>query len=335
MKARDEAFERFNADEGRNARGWTVREWGEFCLNEGFKTQKETTRYTYGQWFKTRIYPILGPIQLHELTVEQLQLFVNELERETPAIASRTLVALNAALTLAMKYGHIERHVGRLVKVSKPIHTQEDGDDESPSKRILTSEEQEKLLAAADGTDMFMPILLGLKFGLRFGECTGLKWQDLDFEKETLKVRRQCLRVFGKGKQLTTLKTPNSKRDLPFPPGILSILQEQRAKAHELGWEHVCPNSIGKPMTPQEGTVKFKRIAKLAGINGKEGLPDATHHDLRSTLLSYLANKANDGRGVRPSVLMRIAGHGKIDTTWRYYIRAAEEDIRDAMAFVA
>ena len=69
-------------------------------------------------------------------------------------------------------------------------------------------------------------------------------------------------------------------------------------------------------------------------FNGQKSMPVATHHDCRSTLLCDLAYHADDGRGIRPAVLKSIAGHSKIDTTMRYYVRASQEDVMSAMAHI-
>lgn len=253
---------------------------------------------------------------------------------EGASVALRTRVALNACLTLAVRNGHIDRHIGRLTTLKKSHAPIADHEGDTPGKRILTTKEQQDLLKQAEGTIMYMPILLGLKFGLRLGECLGLHWKDVDFAKQVIRVRGQVQRIYGKGKEITTLKTENSVRQLPIPASVLDDLKQacERSKATECAI--VCPNSIGTLMTPQEAAVKFKRIAKDAKVNREDKKGDATHHDLRATFLSFLANVANDGHGVRPSVLMRLAGHSKIDTTMRFYVRATESDLEEAMAFI-
>lgn len=75
-------------------------------------------------------------------------------------------------------------------------------------------------------------------------------------------------------------------------------------------------------------------MTETAKVNGKHQPVDCTHHDLRSTFLTFLANHADGGRGVRPAVLRAIAGHGKIDTTYRYYIRTNETDLQHAMEYI-
>ena len=55
------------------------------------------------------------------------------------------------------------------------------------------------LLDEAKDTDMYLPILILLTVGLRRGELLALRWEDIDFKKNILKVRRnmvQCVDIF-------------------------------------------------------------------------------------------------------------------------------------------
>jgi integrase len=140
--------------------------------------------------------------------------------------------------------------------------------------------------------------------------------------------------VVGKGIVVTPPKTPAGNRTLFIPASLLPILEEALAISEGENQPWVCHHSEGGLMTTQLATPKFKKIAEEARVNGKQGLPDATHHDLRSTLLSWLANQANGGIGVRPATLKRIAGHSKLEVTMRYYVRATEEDVATAMSYI-
>jgi integrase len=86
-------------------------------------------------------------------------------------------------------------------------------------------------------------------------------------------------------------------------------------------------------MSAKKAPKFFKAVAVAAKFNAEEGIP--THHDLRSTFLTHLANHANEGMGVKPHVLMAIAGHSSITTTMKYYVRASDGDLRAAMACVS
>lgn len=342
IKARDEFFKKFNKDGGKAGKSYTVQSWCEYCLSGGMTNQSKKTQHHYRGWLESRVYPKLGPIKLSELNVTQLQIFYQEVQEKdcAPSAAVRVRTALNACLTVAVQQGHLDRHVGRLAQLKPEPKVIEDDDSETPSKRLLTKDEQVALLETARDTRFYMPCLLGLRFGMRIGECCGLEWANVDLNRMVIKVRKQVQQIIKEGKQFTGLKTKNSKRDLPIPTSLQSFFRERAERAKLAGETLVCPNLVNEKMTPQEVSVPFKKLLIRAGINDKGVVKakgeriDCTHHDLRSTFLTFMANEANGGKGVRPSTLMRLAGHGKIDVTYRYYIQSSEEDLQEAMEFV-
>jgi integrase len=335
LKARNAAYNKFNQSGGKAGKQYTVESWCEYCLDGGMTTQTKKTLYHYRGWLNSRVYPAIGTIKLDELRVDTLQLFYQGLQdKDVQSAAVRVRAALNACLTRAVEEGHIDKHVGRIAKLKKIEARMNpetaDSEPELPGKRILNSEEQESLLDHARDRGLFWPVFLGLKFGLRLGECLGLSWANVDLDNNLLKIRWQAQRIPGEGKQLTKLKTDNSRRDIPIPPSLQPIFKEAKEKATATGQTMVCPTLANTLATPQEFSVKFKSLCKAAKINGEEGQIDCTHHDLRSTFLTYMANTV----GVSPATLRALAGHGKIETTFRYYIQAAKSDIVEAMTHV-
>ncbi len=334
VASRDAAFAEFNKTEGANARGWTVKTWSEHCITEVWPNElAETTVDTYRHWLTTRIHPTIGGVRIDDLNVPQLQTLFNKIKADSGKdVAERVLTALSSSVTRAMQQGLVTVNPCRSVKLKNPNIITDEDDEEG--KRILTEGESASLIRAAKETIMYMPVTLGLKLGLRFGECSGLEWRHVDLENGVVRVRQQHQNVRGKGLTLRPPKTKAGKRDIPIPPSLKPVLCAAREEAQEKGVKWVCHNRDGKPYSSQNGSLPFKAVAIDAGLDGSDGKPVPTHHDLRSTFLTWLANFADGGRGVKPHVLMRIAGHSKIETTLRYYIRATDDDLRLAMASV-
>ena len=63
-----------------------------------------------------------------------------------------------------------------------------------PKVRVLGKEKLKVFLEAASKNPWYLEILLGLFCGLRKGEIIGLKFQDFDFEKQTVRIS-QRLRI--------------------------------------------------------------------------------------------------------------------------------------------
>ena len=66
-----------------------------------------------------------------------------------------------------------------------------------------------------------------LMTGLRRGELIGLFWQDIDFDRKELLVRRTVSR-FDRKTIVSTPKTSSSERRIPLSDGVLALLLEQK-----------------------------------------------------------------------------------------------------------
>lgn len=334
LASRDKAYSDYNVNEARAGK-WTVQTWAEHCLSEILTNENgETTNETYSVVLRNHVYPLIGRMPLGELTTATLQVYFNNLqERTSEAVANKTRTALSSCLTRAVRQNLIVANPLRMVKLAKvnrfEVEDDEDDEESRADKRIMTEEEQTKLLAAAKGTLVEPCIMLGLKCGMRIGECLGLQWSSVNLEKRTIRVKQQLKRVKGKGLVIRPPKTNAGIRTLHISDSLFAYLIELRKANPEGKW--VCPNTLGNLLEPSTARAKFNDAAQSIHEKNK---PDATHHDCRSTLLSYLANKANDGQGIRPSILKSIAGHSKIEVTMSYYVRASDEDVVTAMKHI-
>ncbi len=153
---------------------------------------------------------------------------------------------------------------------------------------------------------------VALALGLRQGEALGLRWDDVDVEGRTLRVRVALQRRKGI-KGLVEPKTPQSRRALPLPTALLAALELHRKRqvAERLAaggrWRDcgmVFASTVGTTLAPRNVTRHFKSLLL------KAGLPDVRFHDLRHSCASLLI-----ARGVHPRVVMEIPGHAQISLT--------------------
>jgi len=73
-----------------------------------------------------------------------------------------------------------------MVSPPRPVHKE---------MKLLTIEQVRKLLKEAKGHPMEALFVLAVTTGMRRGELFGLKWQDIDFDKGALSVRRALVRM--------------------------------------------------------------------------------------------------------------------------------------------
>jgi integrase len=90
--------------------------------------------------------------------------------------------------------------------------------------------EVERLLDAATGQDREIVTVLML-YGLRPNEALAPRWQDVDFDRRILKIRRTIHRFGGIGLP----KTASSECDVDMLDPVVAELQEQRVRIQMRG----------------------------------------------------------------------------------------------------
>ena len=187
---------------------------------------------------------------------------------------------------------------------------------------VLNNEQINKLLDAAKGTDIFLPILFALVLGLRRGEAMGICFSDFDFEKGTVHIQRQIAfaRASKEGETtfgITTLKTEESNRILYVPQPVLQAVKEQQRQCRlnriQYGPEYnnldlVSCNEKGGFYNPYTMYLKYKKLlAKLE-------LPSIRFHDLRHSYATAMIEN-----NVPLKTVSHMLGHADISITANIY----------------
>jgi integrase len=186
---------------------------------------------------------------------------------------------------------------------------------------MALSEEQAKIfLTAAKGNALEALYIIAITTGMRQGELLGLRWEDLDLDAGTLKVRRTVYNG-----QIQAPKTAKSKRNITLAKDAILALRN-----HKKVGEWVFSTSTGNTITCQNLNHRsFKPLLE------KAGLPNIRFHDLRHTCATLLLTK-----GVHPKIVQEMLGHSTISITLDTYshvlpnmqgeaVRAMEEIFED------
>jgi integrase len=155
---------------------------------------------------------------------------------------------------------------------------------------------------------------LAIATGMRRGELLGLKWEDIDWLKQTVKVARQ---IRPGGQSFQPLKTRFSRRTIMIGAKTIQVLrdhyerQQDIRKAAGRKWvenDLVFTNTHGGPLCANHMTQVFQELLEACG------LPKIRFHDLRHTAASLMLNN-----GIPPIVVSRRLGHSKASTTLDVY----------------
>ena len=125
-----------------------------------------------------------------------------------------------------------EKYIG-----SNPMeHVDKPRREKRPEKAYLTVEQLRLLLERVRGNDIEPFVYVMVYLGLRISEALGLTWDDVDFEKNTIKIRRSRRELPESGRYSERLKTDNSYETMRLPAGLknyLLELKEQQEKDKE------------------------------------------------------------------------------------------------------
>lgn len=186
--------------------------------------------------------------------------------------------------------------------------------------RVLTIDEQKKLASVLlNEMDLYkLGVFISLYTGIRIGELCALKWENLNIECKTLKIRETMQRIQS-SEETETSKTkivftePKSKcsiRDIPLPDFLIDIIKKFQGspKAYVLTGDK---NRYVEPRTMQN---RFQKYVQESGIE------KANYHSLRHTFATRCVEV-----GFEVKSLSEILGHANVNITLNRYVHSSFE----------
>ena len=312
------------------AKQYTVEEWMDVWLENYAKVKvRPSSHQTYRGYIDNYIKPNIGKIPLSKLTSLELQKFYKKLlssgrveriesKKQSKGLSPKTVRNLHQIIASAMK----------LAKEQKLIATDPTEGCALPKvehreMKTLPVEQLASFLREAKDSGVFELYYVELATGLRRGELLGLKWEDLDLERGSLRVRRQIARINGEVVK-TPLKTKNAYRTLPLAKDTIDVLDQQKKKVGASPW--VFPGPTGGPMSPDSVLHMLHRVLKRAG------LPRVRFHDLRHTFATLALQN-----GVDVKTVSGMLGHysaGFTLDTYAHVTTSAQRQAAEAMEHV-
>jgi integrase len=189
----------------------------------------------------------------------------------------------------------------------------------SPAEIQPISEAQARQMLAAVKGHYYEPVYVtALATGMREAELLGLRWEDIDFTRERVRVAMTLHRTAGKT-WLEPPKSQTSRRTLPLPPYATAILWEWQIaqKGYRDAMRDAWQDTYNLVFTTEAGQpVRYDTlIRRFRSCIVPAGLPETTRiHDLRHTFATLLLE-----RGVPIRVVSELLGHSSIGITLQTY----------------
>ena len=195
-------------------------------------------------------------------------------------------------------------------------------------------------------------VLLGT--GTRIGECLGLRWEDLDFEKGLISINHSVVYYPMDGSRTAVMrvalpKTEAGIRTIPMLDVVRDAFEMEREEQKENGFNEqvldgmsgfVWKNRYGDIPNPQSINRTIKRIRE--SYNAQEVLdakkekrdplllPDFSCHHLRHTFATRLCEAESNLK-----VIQSVMGHRSVETTMDIYAEATDRKKQESFENLA
>lgn len=295
---------------GKNA---TVRAWLDFWLEAFIKPNRAPRTYqSYYRLLKLHIPDRLGGLLITKLTPEKLQRhFVSIAEAGLGRTSELLRAVLRSSFNKAVRLHRVE---------SNPVLGTDPVKYKQQEATTFTAEQGSRFLDAAADDRLEALFIIALSLGLRKGEATGLRPEDIDLDQRVLHVRRSLawVRLPGDEKGTWNEREPKrgSCRDLPITETIYRALVRRLARRQEEvmaageKWKdsgYLFVSSTGQPLHERNVSEAFHHVCDRANV------PRIRFHDTRHSCGTLL-----HVQGADPFIIQRVLGHSQLSTTRRY-----------------
>lgn len=324
-------------------------------LNDIYKLWKETKRGLKNTTFQNYCYMYemfvkhaFGKSRIANIKKSDVKRFYNTLADEK-GLQSNTIDSIHTVVhqlfAVAIDDDYIRSNPSdnaiRELKKSREFITE---------KRSALTDAQEKLfldfLKKTSTYRHWYPVFaVMVGSGLRVGEITGLRWQDIDLDNGIIDVNHTLVyyshRIVKPGEKngcyfaINSTKTPASKRRIPMLDYVREAFKMERQNQEEIGIEStavvdgyrgfIFVNRFGN--VQHQGTLNKAIYRIIRDCNAKQInsgrellLPHFSCHSLRHTFATRMCEK-----GVNIKVIQDVMGHTDIATTMNIYTDATSD----------
>lgn len=328
----------------------TLADWLTSWLRDYVKPPNAShrTHETVRALIRDHIIPGIGDVKLHKLSAGDLQRFLVSLLVKPCSIHGKPLAFASVRRIRSVLSGALKQaiHDKKLltdpcvgVKITNPGKTQKAQD-----MTVLTERQLSELLRRSKGTNIEIEVLIAATTGMRLGEVLGLRWDDLDWEKRTIRIDEALEVSQDYGRSLKAPKSTASRRVIDLPPSVVEPLRRHQIEQMKLrtekggAWNEaglVCPWK--RRLRGRKGSAAndggLQSVSRVSHDFSNfmaakcPDLPQITYHGLRHTFASLMIHQ-----GASYTEVSRMLGHASPVVTLDIYSHAIPGASSEAVA---
>lgn len=310
------------------------------------KGLKDNTFQNYAYMYESYVEPDFGRRKVAKIRHTDVLMLYNTLADER-GLKSATIDNIHTVLHQVFDLAVQDNYLRSNPSDNALRHLKQARNFDTEKKRALTKEEQDIFLNYLSRNHQYhhwYPIFyIMLNTGMRVGEITGLRWNDVDLDRGFISVNHTLVyynhRKNGCYFNIHTPKTKAGERSIPILPGVIEAFEQELQFQREAeikctasidGYtDFVFINRFGN--VHNQGTLNkaIRRITRdcneeiIAKSRGKANvtlLPRFSCHTLRHTFATRLCES-----GVNIKVIQDVLGHADFSTTMNVYTDATKD----------
>ena len=305
------------------AEQYTVGRWMDVWFENCAKIKvRPSSHKTYQGYIDNHIKPSIGKIPLGKLSSLDLQKLYKRLliggrveriesQKQPKGLSAKTVRNINQVISSAMDFA-----IDQKLIVTNPTDGCALPKLEHREMKTLPTEQLASFLHEARESGVYELYYIELATGLRRGELLGLKWEDIDFSTNTIRIKRTISRISnpdtspGQPRTILYIRTPkshSSAREIPIPQYLIAPLAEMKTAKNRylLTGQETCTE-------PRNVQKKFKTILKHCHMQ------DCNFHAMRHGFATACLEK-----GIDCKTVSSILGHASTRTTMDFYVHTS------------
>lgn len=284
----------------------TIKQLGELWFKQTQYNNEQSTKKRNRGILENYIYPNLGHIYVKNLKTHHVQSMIIDMLADKKDTVRKTLQVIKSILNIAVNNDFVAKNVAQSIKI--PTF-------KSKEKTPLSLEEQLKI---ENSTNKYKDLFVFLLYtGLRKGEVAGLTWEDIDFEKNTIRINKAISFDTNKG-SLKGTKTDNDR--------IIPILDKTRPILESRANNKESKYVFYKQDKGQLSDIAIKRMLESFK---KETDVEFSLHQLRHTFCTMLYYS-----GISTKKAQQLMGHKSLKVTLEIYTHLDEEQEGNSTQFL-
>lgn len=269
---------------------------------------ENTANRTYAL-MRNHIYPYIGAMKMRDVKPAHIRMVMQRCGDLGHGAQSHVLGLLRDVFSLAADED--------MLMLKSPVpSTLKAGGARSKETEPLTPEQEDEILRKSMNTTLEYMVRLFLGTGLRRGELTGLMWNDIEWDKRILRIRRHVVTdTRGTPHLEDGAKTEAGVRDVPLTDDLIAMLREMQSKSNSV---YLFTTKRGTIYSASALTNVWKTLNKHLSFN-------CHPHQLRHTYVTKLFEAGMDIKEIQ-----YLVGHKNSSMTLRIYTHYRESSRKES-----